>query len=102
MAEIVDTVGFVDQIPLDLYHCFLQTLEELRECSVILHVQDISVTDRNMVDAHQAFVYKTLLDVGICDPGMSGQTWRASFGFIRRHLVNKQFVLILELVLFTL
>ena len=27
-------------------------------------------------------------------------SWRASFGFIRRHLVNKQFVLILELVLF--
>ncbi len=39
---LIDTVGFVSKLPHSLISAFKSTLEELKDASVVLHVQDIS------------------------------------------------------------
>jgi GTP-binding protein HflX len=41
-AVITDTVGFIRNLPRDLFAAFRATLEELREADLLLHVIDIS------------------------------------------------------------
>eukprot|EP00392_Amoebophrya_sp_AT5.2_P015257 g15458.t1 len=41
-AFLLDTVGVLKNLPLNLYSTFLATIEELRHCTVILHVQDVT------------------------------------------------------------
>lgn len=42
MIEIVDTVGFISDIPHDLIDAFKATFESVLEADLLLHVQDIS------------------------------------------------------------
>ena len=39
---VTDTVGFVNKLPHDLVEAFKSTLEEIKECDLILHVVDAS------------------------------------------------------------
>ena len=39
---VTDTVGFVNKLPHDLVEAFKSTLEEIKECDLILHVVDSS------------------------------------------------------------
>ena len=39
---LTDTVGFIDKLPHDLVEAFKSTLEEIKECDLILHVVDAS------------------------------------------------------------
>jgi len=41
-AIITDTVGFIKDLPEDLFKAFAATLEELHEADLLLHVADIS------------------------------------------------------------
>lgn len=41
-AIITDTVGFIDNLPAELFTAFRATLDELQEADVLLHVVDIS------------------------------------------------------------
>ena len=43
---LVDTVGFIRELPHDLVAAFRATLEETREASLLLHVVDASAEDR--------------------------------------------------------
>lgn len=44
-ARLVDTVGFITELPADLINAFRATLEELGEADVLVHVVDGSSTD---------------------------------------------------------
>jgi len=59
---VIDTVGFVKNLPLSLYSAFLATLEEVKHCDVIIHVIDPTMP---MFDTHRKAVNKTLADAGI-------------------------------------
>ena len=60
-AVLSDTVGFVQDLPVELVRAFHSTLEELRECDLLLHVIDGSDEKR----AEQAAqVRKVLAQIG--------------------------------------
>jgi GTP-binding protein HflX len=46
-ARVVDTVGFITDLPKDLVAAFRATLEELDEADLLLHVMDASNPDRD-------------------------------------------------------
>ncbi|NKB81636.1 MAG: GTPase HflX [Nitrospirales bacterium] len=54
---ITDTVGFLRELPKDLFESFRSTLEELRQADILLHVVDISTHDPV---GHMAAVEKVL------------------------------------------
>ena len=39
---IVDTIGFINNLPHELVECFESTLEHIKFADVIIHVRDIS------------------------------------------------------------
>jgi len=45
-VRMVDTVGFITDLPKDLVAAFLATLEELQDASLLIHVMDASSSDR--------------------------------------------------------
>ena len=45
-AILADTVGFIRQLPHDLIEAFSATLEETREANLLLHVVDVTSTDK--------------------------------------------------------
>ena len=60
-AVLSDTVGFVRDLPVELVRAFHSTLEELRECDLLLHVIDCS--DERSAE-HAAQVRKVLTQIG--------------------------------------
>ena len=60
-AVLSDTVGFVRDLPVELVRAFHSTLEELRECDLLLHVIDSS--DERSAE-HAAQVRKVLAQIG--------------------------------------
>lgn len=63
-AIITDTVGFIKDLPKDLFSAFRATLEELHEADVLLHVIDIG---NPSFEDHIAAVEKILNELGIQD-----------------------------------
>ncbi|HET6459385.1 MAG TPA: GTPase HflX [Syntrophales bacterium] len=61
-AVITDTVGFIRDLPRDLFAAFRATLGELHEADVLLHVIDISNPD---FEGHIAAVEKILEELAI-------------------------------------
>lgn len=61
-AVITDTVGFIRDLPRDLFAAFRATLEELNEADILLHVVDISNPD---FENHIAAVEKILAELQI-------------------------------------
>ncbi|CAN0410890.1 unnamed protein product, partial [Ectocarpus sp. 13 AM-2016] len=60
---LVDTVGFIQDLPTDLVHSFKSTLEEVKSADVLLHVRDASVEPR-VCEAHRKAVQETLVELG--------------------------------------
>ncbi|CBJ48981.1 MHflX, mitochondrial HflX GTPase [Ectocarpus siliculosus] len=60
---LVDTVGFIQDLPTDLVHSFKSTLEEVKSADVLLHVRDASVEPR-VCEAHRKAVQETLAELG--------------------------------------
>jgi GTPase len=63
-AVITDTVGFIRDLPPDLFAAFRATLDELQEAQVLMHVVDAGNPD---FENHIAAVDKILCDLGIKD-----------------------------------
>lgn len=63
-AVITDTVGFIRDLPSDLFAAFRATLEELHEADMLLHVIDIGNPD---FENHIAAVEKILAELQIHD-----------------------------------
>ncbi|MBP9021340.1 MAG: GTPase HflX [Syntrophobacterales bacterium] len=63
-AVITDTVGFIRDLPRDLFAAFRATLEELHEADMLLHVIDIGNPD---FENHIAAVEKILAELQIHD-----------------------------------
>ncbi len=61
-AVITDTVGFIRDLPKDLFAAFKATLEELYEADVLLHVIDVSNPG---FESHITAVEKILDEIGI-------------------------------------
>ncbi len=61
-AVITDTVGFIRNLPKELFAAFRATLEELREADVLLHLIDVSSAD---FENHITAVEKILEELGI-------------------------------------
>jgi len=63
-AVITDTVGFIRDLPRDLFAAFRATLEELHEADMLLHVIDVGNPD---FENHIAAVEKILAELQIHD-----------------------------------
>ena len=63
-AVVVDTVGFVSELPLELVAAFRATLEEVAEADVLVHVADATAPCRA---AQRATVVGTLRAIGVPD-----------------------------------
>eukprot|EP00922_Rhytidocystis_sp_ex-Travisia-forbesii_P019950 GHVS01029439.1.p1 GENE.GHVS01029439.1~~GHVS01029439.1.p1 ORF type:complete len:661 (+),score=100.96 GHVS01029439.1:34-1983(+) len=61
-AVLVDSVGFIQDLPHSLYTAFQVTLEELTEADVLLHVRDMS---HPRCQEQKQTVLRTLCDVGM-------------------------------------
>ena len=61
---VTDTVGFVNKLPHDLIEAFKSTLEEIKECDLILHVVDAS--NQNFEDQISA-TNQVLDSIGVKD-----------------------------------
>jgi GTP-binding protein HflX len=61
-AVITDTVGFIRNLPKELFAAFRATLEELHEADVLLHLIDVSNPD---FEEHIAAVETILAELGI-------------------------------------
>ncbi|MBI5101896.1 MAG: GTPase HflX [Nitrospirae bacterium] len=61
---ITDTVGFIRDLPKDLFAAFKATLEELEDADLLLHVVDASSP---RFEKHIASVDKVLKDLGLSD-----------------------------------
>lgn len=57
-----DTVGFIRKLPHDLIESFKSTLDEVRECDILLHVVDAS---SRMIEDYIEVVDDTLDDMGV-------------------------------------
>ncbi|MCG6536374.1 MAG: 50S ribosome-binding GTPase, partial [Syntrophales bacterium LBB04] len=63
-AIITDTVGFIRDLPRELFAAFRATLDELHEADVLLHVIDISNPN---FESHIAAVEKILEELAIIE-----------------------------------
>jgi len=63
-ALLSDTVGFIRKLPHDLIASFKSTLDEVRECDILLHVVDAS---SQMIQDYIEVVEKTLKDMDVND-----------------------------------
>eukprot|EP00922_Rhytidocystis_sp_ex-Travisia-forbesii_P014520 GHVS01021716.1.p1 GENE.GHVS01021716.1~~GHVS01021716.1.p1 ORF type:complete len:615 (+),score=134.33 GHVS01021716.1:158-2002(+) len=61
-AVLVDSVGFIQDLPHSLYSAFQVTLEELTEADVLLHVRDMS---QSRCQEQKQTVLRTLCDFGM-------------------------------------
>ena len=62
MALMLDTVGFITNLPHDLVESFKTTLEEIHYADILLHVRDISHPQTNY---QRNTVLKVLKEIGI-------------------------------------
>lgn len=63
-AIFSDTVGFIRDLPLELFTAFKATLEEAKEANILMLVVDIS---QNSLDEHLSTIFKTLTDLNLQD-----------------------------------
>ena len=63
-AIVSDSVGFIQNLPHNLFHAYQVTLEELANCDVLIHVRDISHPQRAM---HKEVVLESLRSAGISE-----------------------------------
>lgn len=63
-ALLSDTVGFIRKLPHDLIESFKSTLDEVRECDILLHVVDAS---SRMLEDYIGVVEETLEDMEVDD-----------------------------------
>lgn len=63
---MVDTVGFIQDLPTALIHSFKATLEEVQKADVLLHVRDASVS-RRVSEAQRVAVEETLRELGAAE-----------------------------------
>jgi len=63
-AVIADSIGFIQDLPHNLFAAFQATLEELTSCDVLLHVRDIAHPHRKI---HKDTVLDTLRQAGVPD-----------------------------------
>ena len=61
---LTDTVGFIRQLPHGLVDAFRATLEEVKEADLLLHVVDLSASDRPL---HIQAVDAVLAEIGACN-----------------------------------
>lgn len=61
---LTDTVGFIRKLPHNLIECFKSTLDEVRECDVLIHVVDVSHPG---FEEHMEVVNTTLADIKAAD-----------------------------------
>jgi len=61
---VMDTVGFIDYVPIEIIEAFYSTLEEITESSLIILVIDISETLKEIVRKISG-VFETLEKVGV-------------------------------------
>lgn len=59
-----DTVGFIRKLPHSLVECFKSTLDEVRECDILIHVVDIS---NPSFENHIEVVSETLKEIKATD-----------------------------------
>ena len=59
-----DTVGFIRKLPHHLVESFKSTLDEVRECDILLHVVD---TSHDTYEDQISVVDRTLLDLGVSE-----------------------------------
>ncbi|MFN4253485.1 MAG: GTPase HflX [Saprospiraceae bacterium] len=59
-----DTVGFIRKLPHHLVESFKSTLDEVRECDILLHVVDVA---HPQFEDHVRTVQATLQDIGAAD-----------------------------------
>lgn len=59
-----DTVGFIRKLPHSLIECFKSTLDEVRECDILIHVVDISNPN---FENHIDIVTETLKEIKAVD-----------------------------------
>lgn len=63
-AILVDSIGFLQNIPTFLFAAFKTTVEELVNCDMLLHVRDISHPQRKL---QKDIVLQTLRDAGVSE-----------------------------------
>ncbi len=61
---LVDTVGFLNQLPHHLISAFKATLDGVRQADILLHVLDVS---HSLVRQHYSAVYDVLREIGAGD-----------------------------------
>ncbi len=61
---ITDTVGFIRDLPKDLFNAFKATLEEMQDADLLVHLVDIS---NPRFESHIASVESILSDLGLSD-----------------------------------
>lgn len=61
---LVDTVGFVSNLPTELVKAFRSTLEEIESSNLIVHLTDLTNDDR---DVHREVVHETLTNIRVED-----------------------------------
>ena len=61
---LIDTVGFISQLPLELVASFRSTLEEVVAADLLLHVRDASTIGTPLFAAQQRSVDKVLGEIG--------------------------------------
>jgi GTP-binding protein HflX len=65
-AILSDTVGFVSDLPTELVAAFRATLEEVQSADLLIHVRDMSHSDR---DAQRDDVEDVLMSLGLGEEG---------------------------------
>ncbi len=70
MAIMLDTVGFITNLPHDLVESFKTTLEEIHFADILVHVRDISNPQTNY---QRNSVLKVLKELGIPEESMKSK-----------------------------
>lgn len=70
MAIMLDTVGFITNLPHDLIESFKTTLEEIHFADILVHVRDISNPQTNY---QRDSVLKVLKDLGVPEESMKSK-----------------------------
>lgn len=61
---LIDTVGFISELPLELVASFRATLEEVIAADLLLHVRDASTIGTSLFEAQRASVHRVLAEMG--------------------------------------
>ncbi|CAD7926292.1 unnamed protein product [Amoebophrya sp. A120] len=66
-AFLLDTIGVLKKLPMNLFTVFLAMIEEMRHCSVILHVQDVTIPGHQQFWEHHDATRVTMFKAGIAN-----------------------------------